>query len=60
MYTMNPNYDPQDEHSQHLQTKYFYYINDDHKHDNMFVHRCLNLHWAHLCAQNIYPKRHII
>lgn len=44
MYIANPNYYPQDEHSQCLWTKYFYYISDDHKHDSLFVHRCLNLH----------------
>jgi hypothetical protein len=60
MYIVNPYYDLQDEHSQRLWIEYFYYINDDHKHDSLFVQRCLNLHLAHICAQKIYTKHHII
>ncbi len=25
-----------------------------------FIQKCLGFHWAHLCEQKIYPKRHIV
>jgi len=60
MYTLNPDCNPRDEHSHHLSTKYFNYISDNQKQDILFVQRCLNLHRAHLCAEKVYPKCHII
>jgi hypothetical protein len=25
-----------------------------------FIQKCLSFHWAHICEQNIYPKRYIV